>query len=101
VLRVAIGTGAYAVTRQPTITIAGVEAQCFRVRATGAGLLPDIGTETEACFSAAGVPLSQRVVRTTGDVDARVARKVRTDIDVGAIDRLQRSFGGDRAMGAP
>jgi hypothetical protein len=93
VLRVAIDTGAYDVTRRPNATIAGVAAQCFLVRATGHGLLPDIGTETEACLSERGIPLSQRVVRTTGDTDQRVARSVRAGVNADEIERLQRSFG--------
>ena len=53
VLRVAVDAGAYAVTRQPARTVAGVDAQCFRIRATSGGSpLPAIGTETEMALLA-------------------------------------------------
>jgi hypothetical protein len=101
VLRVAIDAGAYDVSRAPSATIGGVEGECFQVLGTGKGLLVDIGTETEACFSAAGVPLRQRVERATGDIDARVARRVQEGVDTRTVDRLERSFGANGALDAP
>lgn len=101
VLRVAVAAGAYTVSRGPSTTMAGVRALCFRVLATGRGMLPDIGTQTDACLSAEGVPLSQRVVRPSGDVDERVARSVRQRVGASAVEDLERSFGPGAALGQP
>ena len=56
VLRVAVAAGAYDVSRSPALSIAGERAQCFRVVGVG-GVLPDLGTETDMCLSADGIPL--------------------------------------------
>jgi hypothetical protein len=101
VLRVAVAAGAYTVSRGPSTTIAGVRALCFLVLGTGRGVLPDIGTRTDACLSPEGVPLSQRVLRPSGDVDERVARAVREGIRASAVEDLARSFGSDSALGQP
>ena len=67
----------------------------------GRGLLPDLGTETESCFSAAGVPLDQRVVRPSGDRDERIARSVHAGAGRQAVEALERSFGRSPASGLP
>jgi hypothetical protein len=101
VLGIAVAAGAYAVSRAPSTTIAGVQALCFRVLGTGRGMLPAIGIQTDACLSRAGVPLSQRVVRPAGDVDERVARSVRQRVSASAVLHLARSFGPGAALGQP
>jgi hypothetical protein len=101
VLRVAVSVGAYDVSRGPSATIAGQPAQCFRILGTGRGQLDDIGTETDMCFSASGVPLSQRVVHPTGAIDERVARSVEEPATTRTIEALRRSFGPDAALGQP
>lgn len=101
VLRVAVSVGAYDVSRRPSTTVAGHPAQCFRVLATGRGQLTDIGTETDVCLSSGGVPLSQRVVRLSRDVDERVARAVQRPVSARAIKALERSFALNAALGQP
>ena len=60
VTRVAIATGAYEVSRLPDTVIAGNDAHCFLVRATGHGILPDLGVETRTCLAGDGVALWAR-----------------------------------------
>jgi hypothetical protein len=93
VLRVAVSVGAYAVRRLPGQVIAGQGSRCFRVFATGAATLPDLGTDTDVCLFSDGVPSSQRIVRTTGVVDERVARSVKRGVRTGAIEALELTFG--------
>ena len=93
VLRVAVSVGAYAVRRLPGQVIAGQPSRCFRVFATGSATLPDLGTDTDMCLFTDGVPASQRIVRTTGVVDERVARSVKRGVRTSAIEALARSFG--------
>jgi hypothetical protein len=93
VLRVAIAVGAYGVSRLPARTIAGQPTSCFRVFAVGSGALPDLGSDTDMCLFTDGVPASQRVVRTTGAVDERVAIAVKRGVRTSAIEALERSFG--------
>jgi hypothetical protein len=100
VLQIAVAAGAYDVSREPSVTIAGVPARCFRVLGTGRGLLPDIGTQTDTCLSTGGVPLSQRVTHPSGDIDERVARSVTPHVDTRTVEELERSF-GPRALGRP
>jgi hypothetical protein len=64
-------------------------------------VLTDIGTRTDACLSRDGVPLSQRVVRPSGDVDERVARAVRPRVTASAVAGLARHFGLGAALGQP
>ncbi len=101
VLRVAIGTGAYAVSRLPDAVVAGQRARCYLVWATGHGLLPDLGVENRTCLSADGIPLGQVVIRATRDVDERVAVAVERHVSDRAIADLIRSFdpNGHRARG--
>ena len=76
VVRVAVSAGAYAVTGASGATIAG----------RAGALLPGAGDRTRpaarprsrdrSLSRGQGVPLRQRVVRTTGDVDERVAQSV-------------------------
>jgi hypothetical protein len=101
VLRVALAHGWYVVTRAPGSVIAGEQAECFRVLATGDGQLPDIGTETDRCLAADGVALSERVVHSTGDVDARVARSVLRGVSTAAIETLAHGFDPKTAGGGP
>ncbi len=93
VLRVAVSTGAYGVTRESSETIAGERARCFRVFATGNGRLIDLGAETDLCFAGDGIPLSQRIVRPADAVDERIATSVRRGATPRAIEQLERSFG--------
>src|SRR5262245_6233280 len=92
VLRVAVNTHAYGVSRLPDRTIAGEPGHCFRIRPTGPGVLPDIGTETVVCLSDDGIALDERVVRTTGNIDQRVATAVERDVSTEQIRALVRSF---------
>jgi len=92
VLRVAVHVGAYGVSREPPETIAGEPASCFRVATTGSRYLPDLGTESEMCLARDGVSLRQRIVRSSGDVDERVARSVRRGSVTGAVRALIRGF---------
>ena len=92
VLRVAVHVGAYGVSREPSQTIAEARASCFRVATTGSRYLPDLGVESEVCLAPDGVSLRQRVVRSSGDVDERVARTVRRRAGAGAVEALIRSF---------
>jgi hypothetical protein len=101
VLRVAVSAGAYAVSRRPTRVIASDPSRCFRVFAVGSGRLLDLGTETDMCLFADGVPSSQRIVRTTGAVDERVAQSVKRGVSTGAIEALERSFGPNAALRYP
>jgi hypothetical protein len=100
VLRVAVAAGAYDVSRSPAVSIAGERAECFRVVGVS-GQLPDLGTETDMCLSSDGIPLSQRVVRTTGDVDERVASSVDRHATTRAIEALEQSFAANGAVGLP
>jgi hypothetical protein len=92
VLRVAVRVGAYGVAREPGETIAGDRASCFRVATTGSGYLSDLGTESEVCLARDGISLRQRIVRSSGDVDERVARSVRRRAGTGAVEALIRGF---------
>jgi hypothetical protein len=92
VLRVAVNAHAYGVSRLPDRAIAGERARCFRILPTGAGVLPDIGTETVVCLSDDGIALDERVVRTSGNTDRRVATAVERDVSTDQIRALARSF---------
>jgi hypothetical protein len=101
VLRVAVSAGAYAVRRLPEQVIAGQSSRCFRVFAVGPAALPDLGTDTDMCLFPDGVPSSQRIVRTTGAVDERVARSVNRGVSTSAVEALERSFGPTAALKYP
>jgi hypothetical protein len=101
VLRVAVSVGAYEVMRLPSESIAGEDARCYRVFATGSGELTDLGTETDFCLFGDGVPARQRIVRSSGAVDQRDAQSVRRSVSTGAIDALERSFAPSAAVGNP
>jgi len=92
VLRVAVRVDAYGVSREPGMTIAGEHASCFRVATTGSRYLTDLGTESDVCLAGDGVSLRQRVVRSSGDVDERVARSVRRHAGTRAVEALIRRF---------
>jgi hypothetical protein len=92
VLRVAVNAGVYGVSRRPDRTVAGVRARCFLALPTGPGTLPDIGTETLVCLSDDGIALDERIVRTTGNTDRRVATAVERDVSTEQIEALVRSF---------
>ena len=87
-----MSVGAYDVVRSSAATIAGRRAQCFDVLATGHGQLPDLGVETDLCLTPSGVPLRQRVVRATGDVDERVARSVARRVTARTIEAVAAGF---------
>lgn len=97
VLRVAVNAGAYGVSRLPGRTIAGEHAHCFRVLPTGTSVLPDIGNETVVCLADDGVALEERVARTTGNTDERVATVVQRDVSTEQVQALARSFDPGRA----
>ncbi len=99
VLRVAVSVGAYDVTGLATIIIARAPARCFRVLGTGHGQLPDLGLETDMCFTAAGVPLLQRVVRASGDIDERVAQSVATPVTTRTIEAMVEGLDPNGAAG--
>jgi hypothetical protein len=92
VLRVAVDAGVYGVSRLPDRTVAGVRARCFLVLPTGPGTLPDIGTETLVCLSDDGIALDERIVRTSGNTDRRVATALERDVSTERIEALVRSF---------
>ncbi len=97
VLRVAVSVGAYHVTVASPIIIAGAPARCFRVLTTGHGQLPDLGLETDMCFTASGVPLLQRVVGASGDIDERVAQSVATPVTTRTIEATVEGLDPNRA----
>jgi hypothetical protein len=99
VLRVAVSVGAYNVNAAAPAIIAGTRARCFRVLATGHGELPDFGVETDLCLTAAGVPLRQRIMRTTGDVDERVARTFTNRVTAHTIDAIAPGVDPNRPPG--
>jgi hypothetical protein len=92
VLRVAVNTGLYGVSPLPGRTIAGEAARCFLILPTGPGTLPDLGTETVTCLSDDGIALDERVTRTTGNTDQRVATSVLRDVSSEQIRTIVRSF---------
>jgi hypothetical protein len=92
VLRVAVNTGVYGVSRLPGRTFAGEHARCFRVLPTGPGVLPDIGDETDVCLADDGVALEERIARTTGSTDERVATAVERNVSTDRVKALARSF---------
>jgi hypothetical protein len=96
VMRVAVDVGAYDVSRSRSGTIAGERARCFRVVATDRGYLPDIGTESDLCFANDGISLRQRVERSSGDVDERVARNVIRGAANETVEDLARDFDPNR-----
>jgi hypothetical protein len=99
VLRVAVSVGAYRVNEAATTTIAGARARCFRVVAAGHGQLPDFGVETDLCFTAAGVPLRQRIMRASGNVDERVAQAFTNRVTAHTIDAIADGLDRNRPIG--
>jgi hypothetical protein len=99
VLRVAVSAGAYSVTRAAAASIAAVRVRCFRVLATGHGQLPDLGLETDLCYTASGVPLQQRIVRASGGIDERVAVSVATHVTERTIEAMAPELDPARATG--
>ncbi len=97
VVRVVVDAGAYNVSRRPDTTIAGVRAQCFRMRATGQGSLPDFGVQTDRCLSREGIPLRLAVLRPPGDLQEQLTTSVRrsaTPRQIKALALAQESGGG-------
>jgi len=92
VMRIAVNTGVYEVSRLPSRTIAGEHARCFRVLPTGPGMLPGIGTETDVCLADNGIALDERVARATGNTDERVATEVARGVSSDRIKALARRF---------
>jgi hypothetical protein len=92
VLRVAVSVGAYTVVKDAGATIAGEQARCFRVLATGHGQLPDLGIEADLCLAPNGVSLSQRIVRASGDADERLAREVEAPVTRAKVRAVARGF---------
>jgi hypothetical protein len=92
VLRVAVNRGVYGVSPLPDRTIAGEPARCFLLLPTGPRMLVDVGTETAVCLSGDGIPLEERIVRTTGNTDQRVATVVERDVTSEQIRAIVRSF---------
>jgi hypothetical protein len=99
VLRVAVSVGAYHVNEAAPATIAGGRARCFRVLATGRGQLPDFGVETDLCLTTAGVPLRQRIVRASGNVDERVAQTFTNRVTAPTIDAIAGAADPNRRTG--
>jgi len=100
VLRVAVDAGVYGVSRLPSRAIAGEDAHCFRVLPTAARVMPDIGDETDVCIADDGVPLEERIARTTGNTDERLAVAVERGVSTEAVQALARSF-DPSAQGVP
>jgi hypothetical protein len=76
VYRVVTKIGAYRVRPETDTTIAGEHAECFRLIAiTSPRTIPSLGTETEQCYAADGVPLRSSVVNATS-TDTRTALTV-------------------------
>ena len=92
VLRTAVNTHVYGVSRLPNRIVAGEPAHCFLILPTGPGVLPDIGTEKVVCLSDDGIALDERIVRPTGNTDERVAKTVERDVSTEQIRALARSF---------
>jgi len=99
VVRVVVDSGAYNVERLPDMTIAGVQAHCFRMSATGQGSLPDYGARTDRCLSDDGVPLRLVVVRPTSVVEEHLATSLTlraTTKQVKALALAQETVGSQR-----
>jgi hypothetical protein len=92
VLRVAVDAGVYGVSRLPSDTIAGEHARCFGVLPTATRVMPDIGLETDVCLAGDGVPLEERIARTTGNTDERLATAVQRGASTDAVKALARGF---------
>jgi hypothetical protein len=92
VVRVAVDSGVYGVSRLPGRTVAGEPARCFLVLPTGPGVLPDIGTETVVCLADDGIALEERIVRATGNTDERVATAIERGVTTEQVKALARSF---------
>jgi len=99
VLRVAVSVGAYTVDEGATTMLAGAPAQCFRVLGTGHGQLPDFGVETDLCYTAAGIPLRQRIMRSSGTVDERVAHAFADGVTARTIDAIVGAVEVNRTPG--
>jgi len=97
VVRVVVDAGAYNVVRRPDTTIAGIQALCFRMLATGQGSLPDFGVQTDRCLSREGIPLQLTVLRPPGDMQGQLTTSVRrstTPQQIKTLALAQESGGG-------
>ena len=102
VVRVAVAAGAYDVTPAARRQIAGDRTRCFRVRASGRGYLPDLGSETDVCLATDGVPLqsaprARRPVTSTSACARAVDRQVTTR----TIEALAAGFGPPGTASGP
>jgi hypothetical protein len=92
VIDVAVGQGAYAVSRLSDARIAGERAKCFRIRSTsGRVALPDLGADTLLCLTLDGIPLSS-IVDGARSVDTQTATSVQRAPDDAAITRFLADF---------
>ena len=99
VLRVAMSVGAYRVVKDAGATIAGEQARCFRVLATGHGQLPDLGIEADLCLAPNGVSLRQRIVRASGDADERRAQVIDAPVTRATVRAVARGFDPSAPIG--
>lgn len=93
VIEVAVGQGAYAVSRLPDENVAGERAKCFRVRsASGRVALADLGADALLCFAADGI-LLMSVVDGAHSVDTQKATHVQRAPDDAALTKYLADFG--------
>jgi hypothetical protein len=93
VMRVANLAGAYNIIRTGDRTIAGEQAECFRMTATGAShVLQDVGNEEDACYASDGIPLRTRLSGPSTHPTERVAQDVLRTWDQKAITRILAGF---------
>ncbi|MCU1429590.1 MAG: hypothetical protein JWL83_3590 [Actinomycetia bacterium] len=91
VYRVATSLGGYTVHRAPSRTIAGEQAQCFRLVAKPGHTEPSLGDETLQCYAADGVPLRSELHR-GATVDSREAVAVQRHVSAAAVNALLRQL---------
>jgi hypothetical protein len=89
VYRVAIGLGGYTLERGETVTVAGEQAQCFRLIAPSGKATATLGTETVQCYASDGVPLRSELHH-DGVVDTREAVSVKRKVSDADLDGILR-----------
>jgi hypothetical protein len=90
--------GAYRIERAPDRAVAGETARCFRLVAVRRAW-PQLGTRTEQCYAADGVPLWSRLDR-AGARDTRTAVNVQRRVPAAVIEELLAQLEEDQASAA-
>jgi hypothetical protein len=90
-LRTAVDSGAYDVTRAPAVEVAGERAECFVVRSRVSGEIPGLGHTFTTCLAPGGIPLRTQV-EAVNSTDTWEAVSVRRDIDRAAVQQALPGF---------